>query len=106
MSKSPTELTLAYMRKQGCLAAVVEKWNAHARLRQDLFGILDVLCLSPDGTTIGVQSTSRSNISSRAAKMAESDNLGLLRRCNWRLLIHGWDKDSKGRYRVKEVDVS
>lgn len=104
-SRSPTELSLAHMRKQGCVAQVVEKWNPHARVRSDLFGCVDVLCLHPDGETIAVQATSRANVSSRVAKIAEVEHLAAIRRCGWRLVVHGWDK-YQGRYRVKEVDVS
>jgi len=44
---SPTQRTLLALRKRGCLAAVVEKFNAYVvrpdggrGIRQDLFGFL------------------------------------------------------------------
>lgn len=103
--KSPTALSLAHMRKLGCVAQVVEHWNPHARKRVDLYGVIDILCLSPEGQTIGVQATSRDNIAARVTKIGESEHIAALRRCAWRLLVHGWDKRD-GRYRVREVDVS
>lgn len=42
---SPTQRTLAALRKLGYLAAVVEKWNHGAHIRQDLFGFIDVLAI-------------------------------------------------------------
>jgi len=43
---SPTQRTLLALRKRGCLAAVVEKWNPHVRrpdggsgVRMDLFRV-------------------------------------------------------------------
>ena len=53
---SPTQRTLKALRKQGWVAAVVEHWNPHAFIRQDLFGIGDALCLKPDETLL-VQAT-------------------------------------------------
>ena len=53
---SPTQRTLAQLRKDGFMAAVVERWNQYASIRQDLFGFIDVLAVSPD-ETLAVQST-------------------------------------------------
>lgn len=56
---SNTQRTLRALRERGLVAAIVEKWNAYAGphgLRQDLFGILDVIALDPQRGVIGVQS--------------------------------------------------
>ena len=37
--------------------AIVEKWNAYARVRQDLFGIIDIIALDPERGVVGIQST-------------------------------------------------
>jgi hypothetical protein len=68
---SPTQLSLAHLRKTCDAVQVVEKWNPHARIRQDLFGFIDILSLRGE-ETIAVQSTSWGNVSSRARKIAES----------------------------------
>lgn len=102
---SPTSLTIDYLYSIGCdLVQKVEVWNPFARKRKDLFDCWDVLAIK-DGQTIAVQTTSRGNISSRAAKIAEAESTPHLRKANWTLLIHGWDKKG-GEYRLKEVDVS
>lgn len=44
---SPTQRTLAECRKRGYTAQVVEKWNPHARIRQDLFGVIDIVAITP-----------------------------------------------------------
>jgi hypothetical protein len=103
---TPTQRTLAHLRKQGMTVAVVEHWNAFARVRQDLFGVVDVLALSASGETVAVQATSLSNVAKRITKIAESENVGAIRRCGWKLLVHGWGKDANGRVRLREVDVS
>jgi hypothetical protein len=102
---SPTQRSLADLRKRYPLVAVVEKWNPHARIRQDLFGIIDIVCVGPDGTC-GVQSTSGSNVSARIRKMMESPALPLLRDAGWRILVQGWTKGKTGRYTLREVDIS
>lgn len=60
MSLSPTQRTLRALRERGLVCAIVEKFNPYAGphgLRQDLFGIIDVLALDPQVGVIGVQST-------------------------------------------------
>jgi hypothetical protein len=70
---SPTQRTLKYLREQGCqLVAVTERWNPHARIRQDLFGIIDVLALKDD-QVIAVQATA-GGVSARINKIAEADS--------------------------------
>ena len=59
---TPTQRTLRALRARGLVCAIVEKWNQYAGphgIRQDLFGIIDVLALGPDGV-IGVQSCGNS----------------------------------------------
>lgn len=56
---SPTQRTLRALREQGRVCAIVERWNAYAGphgLRQDLFGIIDVLALDPERGVVGIQS--------------------------------------------------
>jgi len=99
---SPTQRSLAYLRDQGWLVATVERWNPHAKVRQDLFGILDLLAVR-DGETLGVQTTSGSNVAARARKIADSSHVDALQRAGWRLVVHGWRKGSNGRYALREV---
>lgn len=40
---SPTQRAMAELKKIGATAAIVEKWNQYARIRQDLFGFADIL---------------------------------------------------------------
>ena len=97
---SPTQRTLAEMRKRGYTCEVVEHWNPHARVRKDLYGFIDVLCLG-DNEVIGVQATSYSNVSARVKKIAEHENVVAVRRAGIALLVHGWNGN-----RLREVDCS
>ena len=101
---TPTQRTLALMRKRGYHAEVVERWIPGANIRRDFAGVVDVLCLG-DGEVVGVQTTSASNVSARVRKIAEAETLPALRRAGVRLLVHGWRK--VGRFwEVREIDVS
>lgn len=105
MASSPTSRTLDWLRSDGYLAAVVEKWNPHARIRNDLFGFIDILAIK-DGETVAVQATSWSNMSARIKKIAESEHIGQVRRAGWTVWVIGWKKGSDGRWTHKLVDVS
>lgn len=100
---SPTERTLKYLREQGYFAVVVERWNQFARIRQDLFGIVDVLAVKR-GETLGVQCTSATHVAERVNKIAGHDSTPRLREAGWRLEVHGWTKGKRGAPRI--VDVS
>lgn len=54
---TPTQRTIRALKSQGCPCAIVEKWNAHARIRQDMFGIIDIIALDPARGVVGVQCT-------------------------------------------------
>lgn len=104
MAKSPTQLSLEYLRKDGWLAEVVEKWIPGANIRKDLWGWCDIVALK-DGVTLAVQTTSLSNISARAKKIAESETISEVRKANWSIHLHGWAK-KENRWQVKVVDIS
>lgn len=55
---SSVQRTLQAMRNQGRICGIVERFNAHVGpfgIRQDLFGIIDIICLSPDMGVAGIQ---------------------------------------------------
>lgn len=101
---TPTQRSLAYLREQGYTVAIVERWNPHARIRQDLFGFIDLLAIRK-GETLAVQVTS-TGVSSRIKKIMESDYLPKVREAGWRIEVHGWRKNSKGRYVLRIEDIS
>jgi hypothetical protein len=93
------------MREKGFHAEVTEKWVPGANIRKDLWGFVDILCLGADGSIVGVQSTSASNVAARIAKIAESPLVGSVRKAGIRIVVQGWRK-VKGRWQVREVDCS
>jgi len=102
---SPTQRSLEHLRKQGYLPAVVEKFNSFTRRRHDLYGFIDIIAVK-GSETLAVQATSGSNVSSRVAKITANENVRAVRDANWRIVVHGWRKNSKGRWQVREVDLS
>lgn len=105
--KSPTQRSLEELRKLGYpLIQVVERWNSWARIRQDLFGFIDILAIDDNGTVLAVQATSRDNVAARVAKIAESESVIWVRKAGWRIEVHGWGKMASGRWELRRVDVS
>jgi hypothetical protein len=98
--KSPTQLSLDYLRSKGYVVEVVEKYNYFARIRQDLFGFVDILAIG-ESLTLGVQTTSRSNMAARIAKISEHENWPAVLRAGWKMEVHGWAKNKAGRWEVK-----
>lgn len=102
---SPTQRTLAELKKRGYRVAIVERWNQWARIRQDLFGIVDVLAIG-NGETLAVQCTSGSNVAARVAKIAEAEATPDMRKAGWKIAVWGWRKNSAGKWTLREVDCS
>jgi carbonic anhydrase len=102
---SPTQRSLAALRLLGYEAAVVEKWNPHAKIRQDMFGFVDIVAIR-ENETLAVQATSGTNVSSRVDKITDSPLLAVVRKAGWRVEVHGWRKGSNGRYVQRVVDMS
>lgn len=101
-STSPTQLSLLEARARGWTAAVTEHWNPHAKIRQDLFGVIDILALGP-GQIIGIQATSDSHVAERVKKIEAHANTPALLASGITLLVWGWKK-TKGRWTLREVD--
>jgi len=103
-SLTPTQRTLAYLREEGYLCAIVEKWNPHVKIRQDLFGFIDILAIKK-GETLAVQCTS-TGVAARVKKIQESEYLARVREAGWKIYVIGWSKNSKGKYVMRLLDIS
>ena len=100
--KSPTQRSLEKLRSEGYLCQIVERWNPHVRIRQDLFGIGDILAIRA-GETLLVQTTSRGNVAARVTKIQESEHLPTILAAGWKITVHGWGKLKAG-WTCKIVD--
>ena len=101
---TPTQRSIAYLKGEGYAVAIVEHWNHFARIRQDLFGFIDLLAIRK-GETLAVQVTA-SGVSARLKKIMDHPNPPFVRDCGWRIEIHGWRKSATGRYVQRIIDVS
>ena len=87
------------------MCAVVERWNNFAKIRQDLFGFVDVLCVG-NGETVAVQCTSYSHIAARVTKIKESpETVQTLLDAGWRIVVEGWHKP-KHKYVRRQVEIT
>ena len=102
---SPTQRSKEHLESQGFTVAIVERWNPFAKIRQDLFGFIDLLAIR-EGETVAVQTTSLSHVAERIDKIANHQNVAAVRGAGWKIIVHGWGKGSNGRYRLREVDIS
>lgn len=88
---TPTERSLKYLRKQGYRVAITEHWNAFARVRQDLFGFIDLMAVYPDVKPLAVQTTTKGNLQARIDKALALPSCVACLRGGMRLEFHGWD---------------
>lgn len=93
---SPTQHTLAWLRKNGYTCQIVETFNHFSMRRNDLFGFVDVLAMKPgqNGVT-GIQTTSTGNITARIKKALALPELDTFLACGNRVLFQGWAKRGK-----------
>ena len=104
MATSPTQRSLKLMRDRGYLCEVTERWNPFAKIRQDLYNFVDVLCIK-EGETVAVQTTSYGNISARVKKISGLDSSAIVKLAGWRIIVQGWRKDKAGKWVVREVEL-
>lgn len=106
-SKTPTMRSLEMLRGRGYTVAVVERSSNFRGVfrRHDLWNIGDLLAIRRDEIML-VQVTSAPNVSARIKKIAESEHIGAIRESGMLVFVHGWKKNSKGRYECREVDLS
>lgn len=103
---SPTQRSLKLCREHGWESTVTERWNPFAKIRQDLFGFIDVLCLSGD-CIIGIQTTSGDHVAERIQKIRDEPRAAKWLESGGRLFVHGWRKLVKsGRWECREIEIT
>lgn len=100
---SLNQRTVALFESRGYKCDIVESYNAFTKRKKDLFGVFDILAIG-NGETVAIQLTSKSNMSARVKKIANSDMLPTILESKWRIFVIGWYKKENGRYDYKEFE--
>lgn len=92
---SPTQRTIAWAKQLPGYRrhAIVEHWNPHVGIRQDLFGFIDIIVLVGE-QTLAIQATSGSNVAARVTKIRaeRAEALADVLAAGWVVLVIGWRK--------------
>lgn len=89
---SPTQRSKALLEQDGWTVAIVERWNPHVRVRQDLWGFADLIAMKPGHAPKLVQVTSGSNVASRISKIREEPHARVALESGFSIEVHGWRK--------------
>lgn len=106
---TPTQRSLKRLRDAGYTIAITEHWNPFARVRQDLFGFIDLLAIGMNGI-FAIQTTSGSNVAARIKKITELPAAREWLESGQRIFVHGWAKRGpRGKRKVwtcREVEIT
>jgi len=106
MAESPTSRTMRVLRNENWIPAVVERWNAYAKIRQDLYGFIDVVAIK-DGEhgVLAIQATTKTNMNAREKKILSNNKTGTWLRTGNRLQVWGWYK-KKNRWQIEKKEIT
>ena len=111
---SNTQRTMTQLRKKGWVCAVVEKWNHHVKIRQDLWGWMDVIAYKDD-ITVGIQVCSMTGrkehlnkiLANKYTKSWSASENRLIQLWSWRKLkVKRGGKAFKWEAKIEEVFVA
>lgn len=115
MRTSPTQRTLKLLRNKGMTCQVVERWNQFAKVRQDLFGFIDIVAMATSGVAtsglepgiIGVQCTSGEggNRAARRAKIIAEPKAFTWLKAGGEIWLITWAKRGKGKVKTWQYTV-
>lgn len=91
------ERSVEWLKAQGYKVERVDHYDPILKRHFDLFGIFDYLALR-EGETVGVQITSKSNLSTRKKKILDGYGYKWVSAAGWKVLVLGWEKGANGRY--------
>lgn len=92
---SPTSRSLEMLRELGFLAQVVEHFNPHVRIRQDLFGCIDILAAREGVGILAVQACARASHAARRTKSLSEPKLLTFLAAGGRFEVWSWAKIGK-----------
>lgn len=94
----PTERTLKWLRDQGYVVEVVERWNPHSRTRKDLFGFIDILGMMPGQLgLLAIQACRGSDMANRESKIRSGEHYRDWLQAGNKICVVGWRQVVKRR---------
>lgn len=89
---SATQATRKHLKSLGITSQITERWNAFAKVRQDLFGFIDLVALDTSVGIIGIQTTTMDNMAARRTKIEELETLSPWLLSGGIVEVWGWGK--------------
>lgn len=103
MKTSPCQRSLALLRSKGYTCGITEHYNQFSRVRNDLFGFIDILCIIPNEIR-AIQTTSTANISARVKKILALESAKVFLQAGGTITVQGWSKKGgKGKRKLWQV---
>jgi len=101
---SPTEIALKEFRARGWQCKVVERWNAFARIRQDVWGG-DILACHPDAGVALIQVSTIAHIPERERKCREIPEVHVWLAAGGQFFLAGVQKKKPRGYRIEVTEI-
>lgn len=102
-AKLPGARTMEHMCKDGFTVAMVERWNPHAMVRQDMFGFCDIVAMRAGAGIIAVQACAMGSRTARIAKILAEPRAKIWLQSGGRIQVFAWRKLTRGMVREKWV---
>lgn len=104
---SPYSRSKQDLEAAGYLVGRTEHWNSFVKIRQDLFGIIDMVCIKANEPGIlGVQTTSGDHVADHMDKALANKALPVWLAAGNRFVIHGWRKvGDRGKRKLWECRI-
>jgi hypothetical protein len=97
--------TMNYMRKQGFSCWVTENKVPYSFISRDLFNFIDVVAMKAGFGIVGIQTTSKANMSARKKKILAIPEHRIWLDSGGKIVIHGWYKKKGSRFWLLKEEV-
>lgn len=88
---SPTQRTLAECKRRGFTVQVVERFCIYSKRRVDLFGVIDIVALTPNGI-LGIQACAGASHAARRTKIQAEPRAAEWTKAGGLLEVWSWAK--------------
>jgi hypothetical protein len=87
---SRTQRSLKKLRQENWTVAVVERWNSFVGVRQDLFGFVDIIAVSPKGTMAVQVCAGQGDVAKHLDKIMAEPRAVACAAAGWKIVLHAW----------------